>query len=489
MAKTQQRDIQVVPPNPDSSGHDKTLADLHGAKGCLEDALASLKPGDRLFSAGDLTDRGEDSPGVIELLIKNKDRVFVIRGNHENLCLDDIDSLEKLALKSNGLKDPNLDPINEAKQIDKEENKDKKKELKKAFQQKYGDPLSPVSISPVTLHISNGGGWLVKLFREELQNGKIEIKADEEGKKIINYTADSKVSMIKNYMSNLPYIIHAQVGRHFNMVHADMPFDDQELQKRIDGQGLLSDEEKKYVTWAVTNKPGKRSSTPIKFTGRNEASVVTYVGHQITAEEEGAASVRYETNTVDLDGAAYKNKASVIVDHTDGTCDIIGPGAKQAKKNVFLMKAVNEINEHAQAQKQLGNFLQEIKQAKTLSAINEIVNKWSQKIIPHRDADGKPVDHFSADYLRQYAANHHINPLTKPTPKTATSTSAIAVKLGGNKAKAEDALKKPLPDPVPADDSANAPITRARSQAGAPEPIQRGRSNAVTEKTPPVLKK
>ena len=45
-------------------------------------------------------------------------------------------------------------------------------------------------------------------------------------------------------MSHLPYITHCQGDKPFNIVHADMPFNDNELLKRIRGNKLrLSDDE------------------------------------------------------------------------------------------------------------------------------------------------------------------------------------------------------------------------------------------------------
>jgi serine/threonine protein phosphatase 1 len=75
-----------VPPNP--HGRDFVVSDLHGHLPKLQQALAerSFIPGrDRLFSVGDLVDRGPDSPGCVALL---RERWFhAVRGNHEDMLL------------------------------------------------------------------------------------------------------------------------------------------------------------------------------------------------------------------------------------------------------------------------------------------------------------------------------------------------------------------------------------------------------------------
>jgi serine/threonine protein phosphatase 1 len=73
-------------------GRDFVIGDLHGHTPALEEALrnARFMPGrDRLFSVGDLVDRGPDSPGAARLL-KNP-WFFAVRGNHEDMLLRVVD--------------------------------------------------------------------------------------------------------------------------------------------------------------------------------------------------------------------------------------------------------------------------------------------------------------------------------------------------------------------------------------------------------------
>ncbi|MBK8993858.1 MAG: metallophosphoesterase [Gammaproteobacteria bacterium] len=75
-----------MPPN--RRGRDFVVGDLHGYLGALQDALAraGFDPGcDRLFSTGDLIDRGPDSPGCAALL--GEPWFYAVRGNHEDMLL------------------------------------------------------------------------------------------------------------------------------------------------------------------------------------------------------------------------------------------------------------------------------------------------------------------------------------------------------------------------------------------------------------------
>lgn len=71
------------------------IPDIHGRKGALEEVLAradrAYGTGARIVFLGDLVDRGEDSRGVIELLMDGIERGrdwIVLRGNHDQLCAD-----------------------------------------------------------------------------------------------------------------------------------------------------------------------------------------------------------------------------------------------------------------------------------------------------------------------------------------------------------------------------------------------------------------
>lgn len=75
----------------------RTLAigDIHGHLNALETLadLVSLKSDDTLITVGDYVDRGPDSAGVIEWLIRKFDdgQLVPLRGNHDIMMLDALD--------------------------------------------------------------------------------------------------------------------------------------------------------------------------------------------------------------------------------------------------------------------------------------------------------------------------------------------------------------------------------------------------------------
>ena len=79
--------IRKLPTNP--AGKDYVIGDLHGCYELLErllDAVAFDKSKDRLFSVGDLIDRGPDSLRCLELLFEPW--FFAVQGNHELMLID-----------------------------------------------------------------------------------------------------------------------------------------------------------------------------------------------------------------------------------------------------------------------------------------------------------------------------------------------------------------------------------------------------------------
>jgi Calcineurin-like phosphoesterase len=75
---------------PNRFGRDFVCGDLHGQLFLLEKFLEKInfdKNADRMFSVGDLIDRGEDSLGCLRLL--NEQWFHAVKGNHEQLMQDD----------------------------------------------------------------------------------------------------------------------------------------------------------------------------------------------------------------------------------------------------------------------------------------------------------------------------------------------------------------------------------------------------------------
>ena len=91
-----------------TTGRDFIVGDIHGCFGALERQLAAIsfnEGADRLFSVGDLVDRGPESKRALEFL--NKSWFFPVRGNHEQMFLDlyengepDDDTLERHCLRN-----------------------------------------------------------------------------------------------------------------------------------------------------------------------------------------------------------------------------------------------------------------------------------------------------------------------------------------------------------------------------------------------------
>lgn len=75
-------------------GKDYIVGDLHGCLDLLQEALVRAKfdfTRDRLFSVGDLIDRGPDSMGCLRLL--NEPWFYAVRGNHEDMLLDYLENI------------------------------------------------------------------------------------------------------------------------------------------------------------------------------------------------------------------------------------------------------------------------------------------------------------------------------------------------------------------------------------------------------------
>lgn len=68
------------------------IGDIHGCLTALEilDQHLQFDPGDLVITLGDYVDRGPDSAGVIEFLLKlsTRTRLITLRGNHEIMMLD-----------------------------------------------------------------------------------------------------------------------------------------------------------------------------------------------------------------------------------------------------------------------------------------------------------------------------------------------------------------------------------------------------------------
>ena len=72
-------------------GTDYVVGDIHGMYSLLMQELINIgfdSRKDRLFSVGDLVDRGPENKEVIELL--KEDWFFAVCGNHEQMCIENV---------------------------------------------------------------------------------------------------------------------------------------------------------------------------------------------------------------------------------------------------------------------------------------------------------------------------------------------------------------------------------------------------------------
>ncbi|SRR5579885_342994 len=330
-------DIASITPV-EHGGHDKIIGDLHGSLRCFIRVLESLQPKDRLFLVGDLTDRGEDSPGLIQTIIdyqqKNSGGLFSVRGNHESLCLNAIVALEVLT--------PAF-PIVASDYLSGGQSKfsDWVSMTVRAPVRDHHESDSGKYLTDVYNHVMNGGDWLISLFSQELENGSITKNADG----LLEYGNISQVKMIKEFIQQLPYILYVQGKNPFKVVHADMPFDDTELLRKINQEQLdLTEIQKNHATWFRERKAHAASGEfRVENTGRNSKSDITYVGHSIIAYGD-APVIRYQTSTVDLDVATYITNVCLVADHTGGNCSFVGTDLDKVNDNSYLKTAQDELN-------------------------------------------------------------------------------------------------------------------------------------------------
>ncbi len=369
--------------------------DIHGNLNALKKSASLLTAkGDTLLIAGDLTDRGDSSLDTLKFIhqfnAKNPDfQIRSIRGNHEDLCLDEISALEKIAKLK--IADDNTKMCLYLMSIAAKESRkigvmlghravspliqEAIQEGEKCFLQHYGKKLGKRRDDAKILaqldkshelkdhytkvfdqvtelyqhivnHAVNGGKWLSSLYIEEFEKGLIKLNQNGE----VEYNINSDVVFIKKFMSALPYIIH--VPGVLNVVHADMPFNNEELQRRIaSGKGLTKDE----ILYATLARANDRTFKIKKIEGCDSFSLPIYCGHT----EKGG--VRPETNTFNLDVSTHSSNVVLVVNHTKRTCELVcitdekpSPALESIRANTQLqLDKQNELALERQKQSEL----------------------------------------------------------------------------------------------------------------------------------------
>src|SRR5262249_26998 len=87
------------------------IGDVHGRPQLVDQLIKDVPwdpSSDKIIFLGDLIDRADDAPGVVERVIemvKSNPRVIVLRGNHEQMLLDCLDygELQWLIPENGGL--------------------------------------------------------------------------------------------------------------------------------------------------------------------------------------------------------------------------------------------------------------------------------------------------------------------------------------------------------------------------------------------------
>ncbi len=80
------------------------IGDIHGCSKTFEKLLTDkirLQKDDKVYCIGDYIDRGEDSKGVIDLILKLRAgnyHIYTLRGNHEQMMLDAVNDKKSLNL-------------------------------------------------------------------------------------------------------------------------------------------------------------------------------------------------------------------------------------------------------------------------------------------------------------------------------------------------------------------------------------------------------
>jgi hypothetical protein len=163
------------------------------------------------------------------------------------------------------------------------------------------------ALSSVFRNFRKGGEWLLDVFIREVTNKSL-------------MTDKSFIKKILNYMLSLPYIIHVAGNDQtppFHLVHADMPFNDSTLQKRLNSDSHLTTDEIKYsVSARCHGFKRKPHNVYLRDNGRTEASIIAYTGGNLVNNTTKYA-VRRGTNTVNLNVGIHYDEVGILYCATD----------------------------------------------------------------------------------------------------------------------------------------------------------------------------
>lgn len=182
-----------------------------------------------------------------------------------------------------------------------------------------------------------------KLFLNYYEGKSQHLLSQNVGGSWVKNCSAAEMQQVADYYASLPYIIYVEGRDPFNVVHADMPFSDQELQRRFLTQNYkLSDIEKYHATWA---REGEKQH--LCGLGRTQDSIITYCGHTI------GEGVRVQSNHINLDVGAYFINNLCVMEHQTKQCYLLGAVDKRTLDLGFhksAHKITKEIEQHFKTQ-------------------------------------------------------------------------------------------------------------------------------------------
>jgi len=241
-------------------GRDLVVGDVHGCFSLLDAALKGLEfdpMRDRLFSVGDLVNRGRESAAVLDAVRRHQ--IKAVRGNHEQMILDWAmnGGPEHVRAHRAYLADPqaNFDPI-----------------------------VTDVSYRKGTTSalIDNGGEWFIELNCREDETDKY------------------KAQHIVDYFTSMPLAIEIEtVHGLIGIVHADVPVDNWSSLCRA--LARADSEICETLLWDRRRWKGRAVSDRIAHV------TAVVVGHSPTHD------IAQCGNIIDIDtGAVYGNKLTIL---------------------------------------------------------------------------------------------------------------------------------------------------------------------------------
>jgi len=243
-------------------GRDFVVGDIHGCFALLDAELAAqgFDPArDRLFSVGDLVDRGEESPAVLDAV--HRHQIKAVRGNHEEMILDWAlnGGLEQIKAYKASLADPHADVDSMLAHV--------------AY--RHG-------LTSALLH--NGGEWFVELYSSDVD------AASQLGRGIVDY------------FSALPWAIEIETAHGvIGVVHADVPCAQWSELIRVLENGPLDHPVREQILWDRRRWRRREVSTQI------EGVTAVIVGHTPTRE------TAQRGNVINIDtGTVYGCKLTVL---------------------------------------------------------------------------------------------------------------------------------------------------------------------------------